>query len=323
MAVDVDRQPVELLTEAAVRAAAAAGLDEATGELARAAQRAVGADLVVVRALDADKLLAAVAVAPADVAEAAELAGTRTTPTGDCSPALARAAARAGAAEVLAFPALVDDDVVGLVELYRGAAPFSRAERALVAFVAAQLAMLVRLHAPGPLEGRARLLAATGDVLGAVGDGQRTATQALRAALEATHALGGAVWRLTAGAPQLVTAEGPVEAWLMAAAQIAVESADARGSLQVVTDPRLPDEAPCVVSLLLGEPAFGVLQLFHRADGQPDDAELRALAGLAARTAHAVRAGERSARLETELARTRAVLDVVGEAISTLSLAHT
>ena len=322
MAVDVDRQPVEFLAEAAVRAAAAAGLDEATTELARAAQQALGADLVVIRAADEEGLLAARAVAPDDVAEAAELAGTRTPVTAELSPPLVRAAARAGAVDALAVAARRDDEVIGLVELYRGGTPFRPNDRALVAFVAAQLGLLIRLHAPGPLEGRARLLAATGEALAAAGDGRRTATQALRAAIEVTHARGGAVWRLT-DLPQLVAAEGPVEAWLMAAAQIAAESAEARGALQVVTDARLPDEAPCVVTLLLGEPAFGALQLFHRADAQPGDLELRALAGLAARTAHAVRAGERSARLESELARTRAVLDVVGEAISTLSLAHT
>jgi serine phosphatase RsbU (regulator of sigma subunit) len=323
MAVDVDRHPVELLTAAAARAAEAAGLDEAAEELARAGQRAIGADLVVVRAIGDDGLLGALAVAPGDVAEAAELAGTRSPASAEVSAAFARAATRAGAADVVAAPAEADGEIVGLVELYRGRAPFTRTDRALVAFVASQLALLVRLHAPGPLERRALLLTATGDALAAAGDARRTATQALRAAIDATHARGGAVWRLSETPPRLVVAEGPVEAWLMAAAQVVAESVDARGSLQVVTDPRLPDEAPCSVTLLLGEPPFGALQLFHRADAQPGDAELRALAGLAARTAHAVRAGERSARLESELERTRAVLDVVGEAISTLSLAHT
>jgi serine phosphatase RsbU (regulator of sigma subunit) len=323
MAVDVDRQPVERLTEAVVRAAAAAGLEEAGGELAPAVQQAFGADLVAVRVVDGDGLLAALAVAPGDVAEAAELTGTRSSATGDVSPALARAAARSGAVDVIAAAAEVDGEVVGLVELYRSGTAFTRTERRLIAFVAAQLALLVRLHAPGPLERRARLLAATGEALATAGDGRRAAVQALRAAIEATQARGGVVWRFAPDGPQLVAAEGPVDGWLGAAAGLATEAAGARGPLQVVTDRRLPDEAPCAVTLLLGEPAFGAIQLFHRAEAHPREAELRALAGLAARTAHAVRAGERSAELESELERTRAVLDVVGEAISTLSLAHT
>jgi serine phosphatase RsbU (regulator of sigma subunit) len=323
MVVHVDRRPVELLTEAVVRAASAPGLSEAAGELARGAAQALDAELVVVRGVDDEGMLEALAVAPGDVAEAAELVGTRVPATGGASPALERAAARLGDAAILAVPAEADGDILGLVELYRAGEPFSDDERALVTFLAAQLALLARLHAPGPLERRARLLAATGEALASAGDGRRTATHALRAAIEATHARGGVVWRFAPDAPQLVASEGPVEAWLTAAAQVAAEVADSRGSLQVVTDARLPGDAPCVVTLLLGEPAFGALQLFHRADAQPDDAELRALAGLAARTAHAVRAGERSAELEVELQRTRAVLDVVGEAISTLSLAHT
>jgi serine phosphatase RsbU (regulator of sigma subunit) len=321
MAVDVDRPPVELLTEAVVRAASAAGLGAAAGELARAVEQTIGADLVVVRAAGEDGSLVALAVAPDDVAEAAELAGTRAPAANAPSQALERAAGRAGGAAILAVPVEVDGDVVGLVELYRTGDPFTRTERALVDFVAVQLTLLVRLHAPG--ERRARVLAATGEALAAVGDGRRTAAQALRAAVEATRARGGAVWRFTRDRPRLVAAEGPVEAWLMGAAQIATEAADARGPLKVETDSRLPDEAPCVVTLLLGEPAFGALQLFHRADAPVDGADLRALAALAARTAHAVRVGERTVELEVELERTRAVLDVVGEAISRLSLAHT
>ena len=135
MAVDVDRQPVELLTAAAVRAAAAAGLDDAAGELARAAQLALGADLVVVRAADDEAQLVALAIAPDDVSEAAELAGTRAAAIAEVSPALARVAARAGAADVFAVPVELDYEVVGLVELYRGGVPFSRAERALVCHV--------------------------------------------------------------------------------------------------------------------------------------------------------------------------------------------
>jgi serine phosphatase RsbU (regulator of sigma subunit) len=55
----------------------------------------------------------------------------------------------------------------------------------------------------------------------------------------------------------------------------------------------------------------------------PRENELAALAAFAARAAHALRAGERSRDVELELDRTRALLEVVGDAISLLSLAHT
>ena len=55
----------------------------------------------------------------------------------------------------------------------------------------------------------------------------------------------------------------------------------------------------------------------------PPDHELPALAAFATRAAHALRAGEQASQVEEELGRTRALLEVVGEAIARLSLAHT
>src|SRR5204863_9712645 len=68
-------------------------------------------------------------------------------------------------------------------------------------------------------------------------------------------------------------------------------------------------------------PPFGVLQLFCVA--APLELELATLATFGARAAHALRAGEHALDVELELERTRALLSVVGEAISRLSLAHT
>src|SRR5581483_10996013 len=76
-----------------------------------------------------------------------------------------------------------------------------------------------------------------------------------------------------------------------------------------------------VLSIQLGQPTFGVLQLVHR-DASPE-LDLDALAAFAVRAAHALRAGEHAHKVELELDRTRALLSVVGEAISRLSLAHT
>ena len=81
-------------------------------------------------------------------------------------------------------------------------------------------------------------------------------------------------------------------------------------------DPSLPDGAPFAVTLPLGQPPFAALQLFYAEEAVPRETELAALAAFAARAAHALRAGERSRDIELELERTRALLEVVGEAIS-------
>src|SRR5439155_3570576 len=91
--------------------------------------------------------------------------------------------------------------------------------------------------------------------------------------------------------------------------------------LAVDEDPGPPDGALFAASIRLGEPPFGVLQLFY-ADA-PAEQELGGLAAFGARAAHALRAAERAHDVEVELERTRALLSVVGEAIARLSLAHT
>ncbi len=78
-----------------------------------------------------------------------------------------------------------------------------------------------------------------------------------------------------------------------------------------------------VATLTLGQPPFAALQLFHTEDVAPPEADLPALAAFAARAAHALRSAERVDHLEVELERTRSLLEVVAEAISRLSLAHT
>ena len=75
--------------------------------------------------------------------------------------------------------------------------------------------------------------------------------------------------------------------------------------------------------MTLGQPPFAALQLFFAEDVAPPEADLPALAAFAARAAHALRSAERARDLELELERTRSLLEVVAEAISRLSLAHT
>ncbi|MBA2332971.1 MAG: SpoIIE family protein phosphatase, partial [Actinobacteria bacterium] len=83
------------------------------------------------------------------------------------------------------------------------------------------------------------------------------------------------------------------------------------------------DETPGgeLVTLQLGQPPTGALQLLYPAGRAPEN--LAPLASFAVRAAHALRASERSRELALELERSRALLAVVGEAIARLSLAHT
>src|SRR5262249_25854679 len=96
---------------------------------------------------------------------------------------------------------------------------------------------------------------------------------------------------------------------------------EARSSWQPLLVQPDPVDFSCTVSIRLGEPASGVMQL--RYPDQPAQTELEALAEFAARVAHALRLGARARELELELDRTQALLSVLGEAISHLSLAHT
>jgi serine phosphatase RsbU (regulator of sigma subunit) len=78
-----------------------------------------------------------------------------------------------------------------------------------------------------------------------------------------------------------------------------------------------------VATLTLGQPPFAALQLFYSEDVAPPEADLPALAAFAARAAHALRSADHAREVELELERTRSLLEVVAEAISHLSLAHT
>src|SRR5205823_4042055 len=132
------------------------------------------------------------------------------------------------------------------------------------------------------------------------------------------------LWRVGAQHTQeLIASLGPVEAGLDRAAELVLEAVEHWRPTAVEHDPALPGRASHVVTLALGEPPFAALQLFFTDDGVPADDDLPALAGFAARATHALRSAERAADVELELGSARALLEVVGEAIARLSLAHT
>ncbi len=332
MVVDAGRLPVELLADAAAEVAATADLRAALIAIARVAARAMEADLAVLRVLDADGDLAARALAPEGSALGAEIAGTRSEcepiAAGEASESVRRAGERVRAAGVLTVAARAGGRVVGSVELVRIASPFGEDDRAVADLVAAQLALALRTLAPdgGTTEAGRRIkwLELAGEALAAGGDMRRAAQQAVRIAMETSGARAGALWRVAVSREaELVASLGAFDPANERPRELVRAALESWRPAAVEHDSSLPEEAAFAVTLPLGEPAFAALQLFYAEDGVPRETELAALAAFAARAAHALRAGERSRDVELELERTRALLEVVGEAISHLSLTHT
>jgi len=262
----------------------------------------------------------------------AELAGTRVPADAVARERLSeptlRAAGRVRAAGTLAVPALVRDRIVGSIEAVRVATAFAGEERALAGLAATQLALAVRSHATDGTARSAwmrdRVLGLAGDALAAGGDVERAARQAVRIAVDAAGARAGALWRRTGGgAPELASAHGLTDELVRRAAALAEVSLRERPPPAVLVDDGFPSGLRRVAALPLGQPPAGVLQLFFPDEGAPTPDDLAALASFAARSAHALREGERLEDQGAELARTRALLRVVGEASSRLSLAHT
>jgi serine phosphatase RsbU (regulator of sigma subunit) len=332
MVMETQRLPVETLARAAAEVAATEDLRTALQAIAAAAVEATGADLAVLRVLDAEGQLAARALAPEGSALGAEIAGSRTAcdpvAAGEVPEATRRAAERARAAGTVVVAARAGGRVVGSVELIRVGEPFDREEHSTAELVAAQLALAVRTLGPDAGSAlaarRAQWLELAGEALAAGGDVRRAGQQAVRIAVETTGARAGALWGIGDDrAPELVASIGSVEPALDLARELAAEWMETWRPAAIEHDARLSPRAQYVATLPLGQPVFALLQLFYAEDAAPGPAELPALGAFAARAAHALRAGERAREVELELDRTRALLEVVGEAIARLSLTHT
>jgi len=304
MVVDAQRLPFEKLAQAAERLAAGAPLPEALELLAEAAVEASGAEVGVLRVLDeAGDFLVARAVAPVGSPRAAELSGSAVPVDAP------------GADDRLVVPARVGGRTVGAVELHGDLGPLSRSAAELVA---AQLALALRL-AGASGDGRLAQLRRSGEALAAGADLPRAARRAARDAADATGALQAVVWRCEGEELDALGWDGRwQEDALERARTLAVE---ARGSWRPLLVDKDPADGTWIVSICLGEPVFGILQL--RYAGEPQQPQLAALTEFAARVAHALRLGVRARETEAELERTQALLSVVGDAIARLSLAHT
>ena len=340
---------MEVVPEQALGALAAAGrhiagetsLDGALNALAEAAATAAGAEVAVVRVIDeTGRSLRARAISARSEAVAAELVGSRFSlrelPVEETAdPSLVPEQVRAGAARVhadslLLLPVWVEGRPLGSLELMRAGSAFGEDELAIARLAAAQLGLvLLALRGANGAEDRSlsvdRSLALAGDALAAGYDLGRIGDQIVRLAITGTGAAGARLWR--------IGAEGALEPF------VASETLDSAGASEVssraaqraldeqepitITRDESQPEAAVLVSLRLGQPPLGVLQVFFATQSPPDDRLLRRLSGFGVRAAHALTAGERAGEAAEELERMRALLAVVGQAIARLSLSHT
>jgi serine phosphatase RsbU (regulator of sigma subunit) len=306
------------------------GVTDLDGTLAAIVERAAklaGADIVVARLTDEGGGHVAHAVYARSESVRAELEGSRID--AESAPAEGRsgldelpralrlAAERVAAVGVLQLPVHDNASVVGSVELMRSRSEFDDLQVALARATAEEVALARRAFAgddpahpaPDPLE-------LAGDALAAGSAEAPAADQVAALAAEATGATACLVWRYEEDGDHVLAAlAGPEAAAAPAAAMDAVRRA------HVSREPVTVEGA--LVTLRLGEPPVGALQLLLAQEPDPDGPLLPRLATFAVRAAHALRISERRRSLAADLERTQALLAIVGQAIASLSLAHT
>jgi serine phosphatase RsbU (regulator of sigma subunit) len=327
---------LEALTALVRASGVAAGretLGTALADLAEAARIAAGADLALVRCSSGGPLEAVAVAGPA--ALAAELEGTHLPadelppePTADLASApvaVRRAALRAASPALLLIPVRTADRLAS-VELYRSGRPFGEAERLAAELAAGQVALVLRAFAlndsAAPVAHPALELA--GEALAAALGAGDTAGDLARVAANVLGAPVGLIWEYSDSGFRLAGAHGIDAAVdLDQARELAQAALDEPGPLRAVAAEHLPNGCAISTALPLGQPPVGLLQLLFAAGDEPDTTQLARLTTFGVRAAQALRAGARSRLLELELDRTRALLAVVGQATSELSLAHT
>jgi len=327
MAVSETQRELEALAASGMALASAATLAEGLQAVAEGAAKAVRAELVLARA-DVDGRATALGVATESGSLAAELSQSAFAldelpehEVADLSvlpEAIQRTADRAHASAVLLLPLHVDGRLRGSLELFRAGDAFDEGERRLARLAAAQAALALRAFAAPARERGATDLALVGDALAAGADESRTAAELVRFALGGSRADAVALWaRGEDGELGLVASAGD-EVDIGAARPAAEDAVTGRSSVSVE---ELGDATSA--ALQLGQPPIGTLQLLFAKGRGPTDADLAALSTFGVRAAQALRASTRARTVALELERTRALLAVVGQAISQLSLAHT
>ena len=333
--------PVDALAALAGAVAAAArrsALAGALDELADAARTVSGAEVALVRVLAAGSGRFETAAVAGPAALAAELEGTNlpaedvpeeTLDTLAGAPdAVHHAAARAAARSLLLVPVRTDGPTATL-ELYRAGGSFTLAERLAAELSAACIALVLRAFAGGSRRAAEALvhpaLELAGEALAAALDETHTAGGLVRVAATIVGAPVGLLWESAdEGGLQLVAHYGlGADAALDGARTLAEGALAEPGPVRAVAADELPEGCGSSTTLPLGQPPVGLLQLLFAAADAPDAAQIARLTTFGIRVAHALRASARASTLGVELERTRALLAVVGQATSELSLAHT
>lgn len=294
--------------------AGGAPVELALAELTEAAARGAGAEVAVLWLPDRADAFVARSVWSVSAGLAAELEGLRVE-----SPERAAALVRGRLderAEALSVP-FESADGDGTLQLARRGAPFDP-EETRFALLACELAGLAaRLDGARVGAAGTGALEIAGDALAAVVTDDGAPARVARLAAIAAGGDAALVWRLRDDALELAGSYGAIVAG-DTLGQAARASLDERRTSSVSGDAAGP-----VVTLQLGQPPLGALQIRFAAGRAPDAAARERLASFAVRAAHALRSAERARDAGLELERSRALLSVVGEAISQLSLAHT
>ncbi len=302
---------LHVLARAGRSLADGAPLDPTLSDLVEAAAHGSGAELAALWLRDRQGTLVARAVWASSSALAAELEGLRAEST-EAAGALVR-----DQFEDAVFLTIPLDE--GVLELARTGSEFDSgaAQIPLLAGELAGLAVQLCENARAPGREGAGALEIAGDALAAVSDEQGAAARIARVAAVASGADGALVWRMRADVLEPDGSHG-----------LAADEALERDARSVVDGHRTvavrDDELGAqLLTLQLGQPPFGALQLRFPPGRGLEEPGLAQLASFAVRAAHALRASERAREVGYELERSRALLSVVGEAVARLSLSHT
>jgi serine phosphatase RsbU (regulator of sigma subunit) len=299
---------LESLAAAGRQLNAAATLDEALAALAEASAAATAASAAMIRVPGKEGTLHARGLWSASSALEAELEGSTLS-----------LADRTAGGEVLVVRAETDERLLAVLELLRPGEVFSPSERTVAELAAQHAGLLVRAFEVQGLPANGGDLATALELAGralTVGTEEaRTAERVARLAADVTHASSCIVWRTEDGEGRTVASVGVPDGLEERAREGERELAGRNVALLERGD-------GAVAFIRLGEPALGGLGLWFTGFVPPPE-ELEQLAAFGSRAAHVLRAGERTARLAQELERSRALLEVVGQAIAELSLSHT
>ena len=307
-------EALAVLTRAARSLADGAELGQTLAELAEASARGTGAEVAVIWLPERDGDVVARSVWSASAGLAAELEGLRAG-----SFAAAAAIMRERLDESVSELTVPLDAAGGggALALARRGPPFEQDELRLAALAAELAGLAGQVESVSGARGGNGVLDVAGDALAVLASEDGAPARVARLAAVASGGDAAVVWGLRGETLEVTGTYGPivVDDELALAANAVVEEAGA-----AVAGAAAPTQ---LVTLQLGRPVFGVLQVRFAAGRAPGRHGVEQLASFAVRAAHVLRSSELAHDAGLELERGRALLSVLGEAISQLSLAHT